>query len=186
MSATPKKPGVFFIITGVLATGIALGVLNVGRQKGGFLTTTDVGELEQFAKIQEQLRPLDACSIHYALRDKRGTRRHFDAVFVEACSRGAYDHVVIRVPETWGFKNVGFEMTRGGVGDRWEILVEKNEVPFADLVAALEDLSPRIAAEYPKELARVRAQMENYDRDVAQRRAADEARKQGAAETYPK
>lgn len=180
-----KRPVVLIIVL-VWFVGIALGLLIVGFKKGGFLTTTDVGELEQFAEVQKQLRPLDACSIHYALRDKRGNRQHFDAVFVEACSRGSYDHVVIRVPETWGHKHVGFELTRDGVGDRFKVLVEKDEVPFDDLVAAMNDLMPRVANEYPKELARVRTQMENFDRETQERRAAEEARKRGAAETYPK
>jgi len=180
-----KRPVVVIIVL-VWFVGIALGLLIVGFKKGGFLTTTDVGELEQFAEVQKQLRPLDACSIHYALRDKRGARQHFDAVFVEACSRGSYDHVVIRVPQGWGLKNVGFELTRDGVGDRFKVLVEKDEVPFNDLVAAMNDLMPRVANEYPNELARVRTQMENFDRETRERRAAEEARKRGAAETYPK
>ncbi len=39
--------------------------------------------------FQQQLLPIDACHIEYAGRDKRGNRKHFDALFIETCSHGS-------------------------------------------------------------------------------------------------
>lgn len=182
---TSSKRPVWLYISLVWGLGIAVGLLAVGLQRGGFLTTTDVGELPQFAQMQAQLRPLDICRVEYALRDKRGARRHLDTLFIETCSRGAYDHVLLPVPTTWDRKHLGFELRRWSTSDRFALLVEKRDVPFPDLVAAVEAFTPVIVAEFPSKLAEVRAQMEVYDRDVTRRREAEEARKRGAADSYP-
>ncbi|MFY2562184.1 hypothetical protein ACN469_31605 [Corallococcus terminator] len=174
---------VLLFIAGTLFVGIGLGVVSVGLKKGGFLTTTDVGGLAELASIQEQLRPLEACEITYNTRDKRGHRKHPDTVFTRTCTAGDFMSVTIRVPSTWS--NVGFEMTRGSMSEPWEVLVEKDEVPFPELKAALYHFAPLIAAQYPDGLRERRERSNAYEHERRERERAEEERKKGAKNTYP-
>ncbi|NNB89702.1 hypothetical protein HI113_25595 [Corallococcus exiguus] len=176
---------VFVIISATVALGIGVGVVSIGLKKGGFLTTSDVGGLPELARVQEQLRPLEACSLTYQLRDKRGHRKHPDSVFIQPCTRGEYISVLIDVPTTWAHKGVGFEMTRGSMTEPWEILVEKKEVPFPDLKEALEHFAPLIAASYPEKLRERRAGASEMDRQLNERQRMEQERKERAKDSYP-
>ncbi|WP_147447190.1 hypothetical protein [Corallococcus sp. CA054B] len=176
---------VLIISSVMIALGIGLGVLLIGLQKGGFLTTTDVGGLPELARIQEQLRPLEACSLTYRRRDKRGQRRYPDSVFLKTCEWAEYTSVVIDVPTTWAYKGVGFEMTRGSMTEPWEILVEKKEVPFPDLKEALEHFAPLIAASYPERLRERRESDRRMDRQLNEHKREEQERKERAKDSYP-
>lgn len=174
---------VYLIITGTIAVTLGLGLVGIGLQKGGFLTTSDVGGLPELAPIQEQLRPLEACELRYNTRDKRGNRKHPDTIFTRTCTAGEYLAVTIDVPSTW--RNVGFEMTRGSMSEPWEIMVEKDEVPFPDLKAALEHFAPLIVARYPEGLREWRERSSESERQRREHERAEEERKKGAKNTYP-
>ncbi|MHA7630474.1 hypothetical protein [Corallococcus sp. M7] len=176
---------VLIITCSMIALGIVLGVLLIGFQKGGFLTTSDVGGLPELARVQEQLRPLEACSLTYRRRNKRGQRQHPDAVFLQTCTRGEYIGVVIDVPTTWAAKGVGFEMTRGSMTEPWEILVEKKEVPFPDLKEALEHFAPLIAASYPEMLRERRESARGMDQQLNEQKRQEQERKERAKGSYP-
>ncbi|MBN8467394.1 hypothetical protein JYJ95_12795 [Corallococcus exiguus] len=176
---------VLVITCSMIALGIGLGVVLVGFQKGGFLTTSDVGGLPELARIQEQLRPLEACSLTYQRRDKRGHRKHPDSVFLQTCTRGEYIGVVIDVPTTWAARGVGFEMTRGSMTEPWEILVEKQEVPFPDLKEALEHFAPLIVASYPERLRERRGGASEMERQLNEQKRMEQERKERAKGSYP-
>lgn len=167
-----------------VATIVTIVVL-MGLQKGGFLTLTDVGELPELADVQARLMPLDLCGLEYADRDKHGHRTSFDYLHTRPCSSSRYEGMAVAVPAVWGYKNVGYELTRDGPGERFKILVEKDEVPFTDLLGALGDHVPVLVEKYTKELAEQRAMMADYDGQVARQRAEEAARKAGAAGSYP-
>ncbi|WP_434299800.1 hypothetical protein [Corallococcus exiguus] len=176
---------VFVIISATVALGIGVGVVSIGLKEGGFLTTSDVGGLPELAQVQEQLRPLEACSLSYRLRDKRGHRKHPDSVFIQPCTRGEYISVVIDVPTTWASRGVGFEMTRGSMTEPWEILVEKKEVPFPDLKEALEHFAPLIVASYPERLRERRGGASEMERQLNEQRRMEQERKERAKGSYP-
>jgi hypothetical protein len=159
--------------------GLVSGPLWVGLKKGGFLTLSDVGHLPELAHVQDALRPLDACAMEYARRDKHGHRAHFESVFVTPCSdRSAV--VVVKVEDGWGRRGVGFELARSASDQRWRVLVEKDEVPFADLVGALNAYAPIIAVEYPQKLHQRPAAPTNQTSPEL-----DEARRKAARRSYP-
>ncbi|MCE9670125.1 hypothetical protein LY474_20205 [Myxococcus stipitatus] len=176
---------VLAIIFATIALGIGGGVVSVGLKKGGFLTTSDVGGFPELAKVQEQLRPLEACSITYQRRDKRGHRQHPNSVFIETCTVGEYISVLIDVPGTWASKGVGFEMSRGSMSDPWVILVEKAEVPFPDLQEALTDFAPRIAAQYPDLLRKRREGAADMERHLDEQQRLKRERQERAKDSYP-
>ncbi|WP_140795251.1 hypothetical protein [Myxococcus xanthus] len=176
---------VLVIISSVMALGSGIGVVITGLKKGGFLTTSDVGGLPELTHVQEQLRPLEACSLTYQRRDKRGQRQHPTSVFIESCTVGEYISVLIDVPGTWADKGVGFEMTRGSMSEPWEILVEKADVPFPDLKEALEHFAPLIAARYPEKLRERRAGASEMERHLNERERQEQERKARAKTSYP-
>ena len=176
---------VLFIITSMMALAIVGSVLSLGLKKGGFLTTSDVGGLPELARIQEQLRPLEACLMEYHLRDKRGSRQHPNSVFIGTCTRGDYSRVLIDVPATWARKGVGFEMTRGSMSEPWEIRVEKDEVPFPDLKEALEHFAPLIATSYPEMLRERREGASRMQQQWDEQRRQEQERKARAKDSYP-
>jgi len=176
---------VLAIIFATIALGIGAGVVSVGLKKGGFLTTSDVGDFPELAKVQEQLRPLEACSITYQRRDKRGHRQHPNSVSIETCTAGEYISVLIDVPGTWASKGVGFEMSRGSVSEPWEIQVEQAEVPFPDLQEALTDFAPRIAAQYPDLLRKRREGASEMERHLDEQRRLERERQERAKGSYP-
>jgi hypothetical protein len=176
---------VFAVIGGTIAVGIGVGMLSIGLKKGGFLTTSDVGGLPELARIQEQLRPLEACSLTYHQRDRRGHRNHPNSVFIQPCTVGEYISVLVEVPGTWAGKGVGFEMTRSSRSEPWEILVEKEDVPFPDLKEALEHFAPLIAAQYPEELRERREGANEMDRHLKERKRLEQERKERAKTSYP-
>ncbi|MCP3103674.1 hypothetical protein LZ198_32805 [Myxococcus sp. K15C18031901] len=177
---------VLAIMCATIALGIGAGVVSVGLQKGGFLTTSDVGGLPELAQVQEQLRPLEACELTYHRRDKRGHRQHPNSVFIRTCTMGEYVSVLIEVPGTWASKGVGFEMSRASQSDPWAILVEKDEVPFPELRDALAHFAPLIAASYPAELRRQRASAGEMDRHLEEQQRMERERKERAKDSYPK
>ncbi|NOJ79063.1 hypothetical protein [Myxococcus xanthus] len=177
---------VFAVICATIALSSGTGVVSQGLRKGGFLTTSDVGGLPELAQVQEQLRPLEACSITYRRRDKRGQRQHPNSVFIETCSVGEYIIVLIDVPGTWADKGVGFEMSRGSISEPWEIQVEKAEVPFPDLEKALEHFAPLIAAQYPEKLRERRASASEMERHLDEQQRLEQERKARAKGSYPR
>ena len=181
----PPRVNMVAVLLGAWVVGGGLAALSIGIKPGGFLSTSNVGELAALADIQLQLMPVDACNIEYAGRDKRGNRKHLDALFIETCSQGAYDHMVLGVPETWGRKGVGFEMTRSARDQRWRILVEKKEVPFEDLTAALTDFAPRIAKELPGVIEKQRRLMGDFDEKQQEHLREKEERAKKAPDSYP-
>ena len=180
----PAKKSVWLIVAvaATVATGVLLGALLIGLTKGGFLTTTDVGTLSELAPIQAQLMPLDACEISYARRDKRGNRAHLESVFIKPCSGDRNDSVVLTVPRRSG---VGFSMERDTQGSPFKVLVEKDDVPFPELVAALNAYTPIMVTQHATELERIRKQSQAFQESMRrqQKEAAD--RKAGAKQTYP-
>ncbi|WP_163863878.1 hypothetical protein [Myxococcus eversor] len=180
---------VYLVITGTIAVGLGLGMLNTGLKKGGFLTTSDVGGLPELARIQEQLRPLEACSLTYQERDRRGQRKYPTTVFIRTCTLGEYISVTIPVPATWAARGVGFEMLRSSSSEPWEIMVEKNDVPFPDLKEALEHFAPLIAAQYPEKLREQRDNANRMDRHLdeqaRERDRVEKERKERAKTSYP-
>ncbi|NTX03291.1 hypothetical protein [Myxococcus sp. CA040A] len=176
---------VLAIIGGTIAVGLGVGALSTGLKKGGFLTTSDVGGLPELARIQEQLRPLEACSLSYMKRDRRGSRNYPTTVWLRTCTHNEYFSVMITVPGTWASRGVGFEMERGSSSEPWEILVEKNDVPFPDLKEALEHFAPIIAAQYPEELRKRRTSSDEMDRHLEERSRLEKERKERAKTSYP-
>ncbi|AKU96304.1 hypothetical protein AKJ09_02968 [Labilithrix luteola] len=171
------------IFIGALS-GVVLGVLTIGMKKGGFLTTSNVGDLEDLAPIQAQLMPLDACQIDYATRDKSGRRNHLDVAFVTPCS-DSDRRVVIHVSSGWGSRGVGFQMKRSSQANRWKVLVEKDEVPFPELKGALEEIASTMTTSYVPQLEDARARSKAYEDGVQARKKEEEARKNGAKSSYP-
>lgn len=180
----PAKKNVWLgvAVAATVAAGVVSAALLVGFKKGGFLSTTDVGQLSELAPIQAQLMPLDACEITYARRDKRGNRVHLESVFIRPCTGSRNDGVVLTVPRRSG---VGFSMERETQSSRFEILVEKDDVPFPELVAALNAYTPIMVTQYATELERIRKQSQAFQESMRrqQKEAAD--RKAGAKQTYP-
>lgn len=177
---TPRRR-VLLIFGLPVLLGVPLALLAIGLRKGGFLDTSNVGALAELAPYQEKLRPLDACRIRYALRDKRGHRSLTESVFVETCT-GTNEVVVVKVPH---HRDVGFEMKRRSASEPFDVLVEKKEVPFPSLLATFEDFTPRILANFEKTLSENRARDGAYRRQLDERRRADETRKATAKESYP-
>lgn len=181
---SPGRPPVGTILIIGALSGIALGVLSIGMKKGGFLTTSDVGDLQDLAPIQSKLMPVDACEIDYATRDKQGRRDHLEVAFVTPCSESDR-RVVIHVSSGWGRKGVGFQMKRRSQADRWKVIVEKDEVPFPELKGALEEVATTMTTSYAHDLEKDRAQSKAYEDGVKARRLEEEARKNGAKSSYP-
>ncbi|QSQ22730.1 hypothetical protein JY651_47830 [Pyxidicoccus parkwayensis] len=182
---TYSNTRLFAVIGGTMAVGLGLGALSTGLKKGGFLTTSDVGGLPELARIQEQLRPLEACSLTYQRRDRRGHRNYPYSVFIESCTLGEYISVIVDVPGTWAGKGVGFEMTRSSMSEPWEILVEKADVPFPELKEALEHFAPLIAAQYPEKLRERREEANKMERHLKERERLEQERKERAKTSYP-
>ncbi|MBK6692407.1 MAG: hypothetical protein IPG50_09410 [Myxococcales bacterium] len=181
----PTRLPVRIIMVAALLVGVGLSVLTLGLKKGGFLTTSDVGGLSEMAGFQAMLRPLDACSLAYAERDKRGARAHLESVFVESCSRGSsggVDTVVVKVPR---YRGVGFTMKRAAPNETFKILVEKDEVVFQDLVAALTDMTPRVVAEFAPKLASQRASGAAFQQQTDEHKRLEQERKAKAGQSYP-
>lgn len=160
-------------------------MLAIGLQKGGFLTVSDVGALAELAPVQAKLMPLDACKISYAERDKRGNRKHFESVFVHTCTgRARVESVVIKVPSA-PRGVVGFVMERDAQSERFKVLVEKDEVPFPDLVATLGTYTPIIVENFSKELDVNRQRDQTYDADLRRKQKEAADRKAAAKPSYP-
>ncbi|MFY1825414.1 hypothetical protein ACN47A_05820 [Myxococcus fulvus] len=189
--ATPTGPKqqsgwrVFVLLGFILATGGGLGAVAIGLQKEGFLRTSDVGDLAELASVQAQLGPLEACSIEYKRWDARGRRRSPDAVSIQDCDSNTNGTLRIKVPQTWLEQGVGFTMQRGSTSEPWEILVDKDVVPFPALKEALETFAPIIATEYPdklrKELESEAVSRQNWEEYRRQR----DAPKPSAKSSYP-
>lgn len=186
MPAMAKRSGRVVIgVFGMAVLVVGGVVLAVGMQKGGFLTLTDVGELPELADVQARLMPLDLCEIEYAGRGKLGQRTRFDHLRTSPCSGDGYEGMSVAVPEDWGRKNVGYQLSRRGPGERFKVLVEKDEVPFPDLLGALADHVPVLVERYTTQLAEQRTASAAHDAQLSQQRADEAARKAGAAGSYP-
>jgi hypothetical protein len=178
------------IILGVVVTmmlGLLSGFLVRAFSKGGVFTLSDVGNLAELKPMQASLAPLDLCSVEYGRRDKRGRRQHADSLFLESCSPGRHgrDTVVVPVPAEWTRRGLGFSMARDRVGEPFSVLVEKDEVPFPDLVALLGGVTPLIEQQFPVKLASQRASDAAADSSGQARERAEEARKARAKESWP-
>lgn len=191
LASTPPPQGnkhsgttVIAFMCATVAAGLALGFVVTGMQKGGFLRTSDVGHLSELATIQEQLRPLESCEILYRQVDGKGRRKYPDSVLVRDCSGNSSRTIFVSVSTEWVSKNVSFEMSRGSTSSDWSILVDKDEVPFPALKAALEQFAPLIVAEYPRKAQEARQRQEEYERERDERRRAEET-KESAKSTYP-
>ncbi|WP_144370157.1 hypothetical protein [Myxococcus stipitatus] len=190
--SSPPPPGhtssgmrVISVMGATIAVGLGLGAVMVGMKKGGFLQTSDVGQLTELAAIQEQLRPLDSCEILYRQVDGKGRRKYPDSVVIRDCS-GHFSHVAYLPVPSWASQDVSFEMSRGSTSAEWSILVDKDEVPFPALKAALEQFAPIIVAEYPRKMQEVRQRQEESQRWLEeQRRAKEQKEKESAKSTYP-
>ncbi len=178
-----KSVNGLWIVVSIVALSIAGSIVTIGLKKRGLLSMSNVGELPELAFVQDALRPLDACELRYASRDKRGRRQQLDVVFGRSCDNRS--HVVINVPPGWGHKSVGFLLERGSASAAWEVLVEKDDVPFPDLVGALREMVPIISAEYATKKAEYDRDMAHYDDETRKRKADEEARKDGAKSSYP-
>ncbi|WPB73213.1 hypothetical protein KYC5002_29640 [Archangium violaceum] len=169
----------------IILVGGGLAALVIGFQKEGFLRTSDVGDLADLASVQEQLRPLDACEIAYRRWDAKGRRRYPDSVTMRDCDSNTFSTIYIKVPTTWLDQGVGFTMSRGSRSERWEILVDKDEVPFPALKEALEHFAPIIAAQYPGKLSEALAGEAEFHRSVDEYRRSLEP-KESVKSSYPK
>ncbi|OJT21609.1 hypothetical protein BO221_27795 [Archangium sp. Cb G35] len=76
--------------------------------------------------------------IAYRRWDAKGRRKHPDSVTIRDCDSNTNGSISIKVPTTWLDQGVGFKMNRDSRSERWEILVDKDEVPFPALKEALE------------------------------------------------
>ncbi|QSQ12912.1 hypothetical protein [Myxococcus landrumensis] len=135
-------------VLAVLALG--LGAAYVGTLKGGFLSASDVGGLPELARIQEQLRPLDACALSYRRLDSKGKRPFPDSVIIHDCS-GSSRVFAVKVPTTWEPQGVTFEMKRASPSEPFQILIEKNATLTPELKAAMEHFTPIIATKLPEQ-----------------------------------
>ena len=180
--STPLVP--LLVVASVVLVSIVAGVLAISLQKGGALTVSDVGALAELAPVQAKLMPLDACKISYAARDKRGNRSHLESVFVDSCTgRDRFEAVVITVPR--GPRGLGFVMERDAQSERFKVLVEKDEVPFPDLVTALSTYTPIVVEEFSRTLEVNRQRDQTYDADVRRKQKEAAERKAGAKQSYP-
>lgn len=178
-----KSVNGLWVILGIVVLSIGGSIVTIGLKKGGLLTMTNVAELPDLAFVQDDLRALDACELRYAGRNKRGQRSHLDLVFAVSCDKRS--HPVINVPATWGQKGVGFLLERRTAAQPWEVLVEKDDVPFPDLLGALHEMTPIIAAQYPPKKIEYDRSIANVDADIAKHKADEEARKTSAKSSYP-
>lgn len=174
-----------WLALGFLVIGVPTALVIQGKQKGGCLTYSEVGDLQELEFVQTALRPLDACKIEYGQRDRRGVRRFPESIFLKTCSKGSQDSLVIRVGPEWAGRDIGFTMTRAAQAERWEVIVESDEVPFPDLLAALQAFTPKIAAEFPDLLREERASMDAYDAGLAEQKRAAQERRDAARGSYP-
>jgi hypothetical protein len=163
----------------VSIASLAVGLVWVGLRKGGMLTLSDVGHLPALAELQDQLRPLEACHLEYARRDKHGHRGHFENVFISPCNDESVV-ILVKVDDSWGRRGVGFQLSRSAVDQPWKVLVEKDEVPFTELLGALHAFAPVISTEYGRKLR---------ERAMQPPRAAPQideaARRKAARDSYP-
>ncbi|WP_342374910.1 hypothetical protein NVS55_26765 [Myxococcus stipitatus] len=192
LESPPPPPGnkyssttVIAFMCATIAVGLGLGTVTVGMKKGGLLRTSDVGHLAELAAIQEQLRPLGACEVLYRQVDGKGRRKYPDSVVIRDCS-GNSSHVIYVPVPSWASQDVSFEMGRGSTSAEWSILVDKDEVPFPALKAALEQFAPIIIAEYPRKQQEARQREEEFRHwSEEQRRAKEKKEKESAKSTYP-
>jgi hypothetical protein len=191
LTPVARKPGsspwiVIAVLFGIVVTvgaGIFGAILKKPRSTVLHLGESDVGKLAELASVQAQLMQLDACELSYNTRDRHG-KRSFDSehVHVRSCSGGSDgDTILIQVKPA----RSGFTMSRGSAAAPFEIWVEKDDIPFAELKAMLEEFAPTIAAAYSTELAANRALHARVERETQRAQAAEAARKAGARETYP-
>ncbi|TQF17538.1 hypothetical protein FJV41_02720 [Myxococcus llanfairpwllgwyngyllgogerychwyrndrobwllllantysiliogogogochensis] len=180
-----KSPLLIAAGVGLLVVlGLAMMLLRGGRNFAR--TSEDVGGLAELASIQSQLQPLDACRIEYGAR--RGGRQVFgssDSVKVFSCAESS-EVVGVDVPVERRTEGVTFDMARQSRAEPWEVLVDKDRVALPALKGALEQLAPLILEQYPPVLLRQREQREAYDRELKARKDAQQAREQGARDSYPR
>ncbi|MBZ4408771.1 hypothetical protein K8640_11150 [Myxococcus sp. XM-1-1-1] len=181
----PSSWWVLVMLCFILAAGGGLAAVAIGLQKEGFLRTSDVGDLAELASVQEQLRPLEACGIEYKRWDAKGRNRYPKAVSMQDCDSNTHGILRIEVPQTWLEQGVGFTMQRGSTSEPWEILVDKDAVPFPALKEALETFAPIIAAEYPDKLRQELESEAAYRRNMEEYRRQRDAPKPSAKSSYP-
>lgn len=187
MTTTHNKQPAWVIPVGlgcIILVGLGLAALVIGFQKEGFLRTSDVGDLAELSSVQEQLRPLDACEIAYRRWDAKGRRKHPDSVTLRDCDSNTFGSISIKVPTTWLDQGVGFTMNRDSRSERWEILVDKDEVPFPALKEALEHFAPIIAAQYPARLSKELQEEADFRRHTEEYRRSLEP-KESVKSSYP-
>ncbi|MCP3139409.1 hypothetical protein [Pyxidicoccus xibeiensis] len=187
--AAPKKQSggamVFVMLSFILAAGGGLAAIFIGLGKEGFLRTSDVGDLAELASVQEQLRPLEACEVLYKRWDAKGRQKYPDSVTLRDCDSNTFSTIYIKVPTTWLEQGVGFTMERSSSSERWDILVDKDVVPFPALKEALEAFAPIIAAEYPARLQEALQREAEFHRDVEEYRRQRDAPKESVKSSYP-
>jgi hypothetical protein len=185
--ARAGRPVLMFVaIILIFVLGIGGGLLSIGIKKGGFLQTSDVGELSQFADMQSRLRPLNICEAEYGRRTRSGARTSTEYLHIKPCeTESSYETVLLKVDPAVEKTGAIFKLERGGMTEKFKLVVDKDEVPFPSLLEAVEACTKLMETDFQKKLETERADKRKYDKQVSKAQQAEQQRKATAKETYP-